>query len=645
MFDVANDTDDVMQFERGTITYMITATLTRPTTISPTIFCDRKVYFVERIDISPLYPPKPRTITLAPVSRRTRARDQARKLVDSSDKKSRKTDSAEQGSDPPRHSEASSGLSAGVEIGTPDSPDPSETSFRSRMSSQDQTSQSEYLQRESPSTSEEGRLNASRTSLVNKVITATIESQAGGCLRGDNIPIKVVINHTKPVKSVYGVIATLYRHARVDMHPTIPLGPTEKGKGSKFEDYYPRSVTGLGGLSLTGAGSSHVFRKDLSQVMAPLYINPQTLTAEINTKVRVPDEAFPTISTVPGAMISFKYYIEVIVDIQGRLANSDRSLTNLSGHASLPGHAFDQEGSDMERSAFTPFGSTIIDTAPIRRDKSVVTSTFEVIIGTRDSERRKGKRKLMETITEPEQQPQLEQQYQEQPQDSDQAANWNDYNAYYYSWYAQQYWDWYYANQSNHVQQDAGAEDPSYMQPPPPPPPVPLPQMPDESQMTEKERMRQAEQRLLPSHPPGMENGDGDVEAGASAPYLHGESDALESAPNYEIATSSAATSVPGPSASILDRPRQMSLVPEYEPPEAGSSVMAVPARDDKQEMQRQELQNSASAPPVEEDAEPSDPTEATAPTLTDVDESLPNNVHDSHADAMAATDLPQYER
>lgn len=623
---------------------MITATLTRPTTITPTIFCDRKVYFVERIDISPLYPPKPRTITLAPIPRRHRAKEQARKLVDSSEKKSRKTDSAEQGSDPPRHSEASSGLSGVPETNSPDSPDASELSFRSQPSSQDQTSQSEYQQRWSPTTSEEGRFNASKSSLANKVITATIESQAGGCLRGDSIPIKVFINHTKPVKSVYGVIATLYRQARVDMHPSIPLGPTEKGKGSKFEDYYPRSVTGLGGLSLTGAGSSHIFRKDLSQVMAPLYINPQTLTADINTKVRVPDEAFPTISTVPGAMISFKYYVEVILDIQGRLSNSDRSLTNLSGHGALPGHAIDLDGSDMERSAFTPFGSTVIDTSSIRRDKSVVTSTFEVIIGTRDSERRRGKRKLMETIAEPEQQAQQEQQDQQNAQSVDPNGNWYDPNAYYdYSWYDQQYWDWYYGYHSNHVQQNAGAQDPAYAQPPP----VPIPQMPDESQMTEKQRMQQAEQRLLPSQPPGLANGEGDAEVGASAPYIPGESDALGSAPNYEAATSNASTPVPGPSSSVLDHSRQMSMVPEYEPPEAGSSTMPASTGDDKQEMQRQQLQNSASAPPADnEDAESSMPNEATAPSLPDVDERPPNNnEHDSHADAVASTDLPQYER
>ena len=624
---------------------MITATLTRPTTISPTIYCDRKVYYVERIDISPLYPPKPRTITLAPVARRSRARTQARKLVEPSDKKSRKTDSGEQGSDLPRQSEASSGMSMRAATGTPDSPEPSEISFDSRLSCRDQASQPDLQPRASLSTSEEGRANTSTVSLVNKVITATIESQAGGCLRGDNIPVKVAIHHTKPVKSFYGVIVTLYRQARVDMHPAIPLGPTEKGKDAKYEDYYPKSMTGLGGLSLTGAGSSHIFRKDLSQAMSPFYIDPQTLTAEITAKVRVPEEAFPTISTVPGAMISFKYYVEVILDIQGRLANQDRSLTNLSGNANMPGHNFDLESSDMERSAYTPFGSTIVDTAPIRRDKSVVTSTFEIIIGTRDSERRKGKRKLMDGAPELDQQPQSQQQQYQAPELGEDG---HDYNAYYdHQWYDQQYWDWYYQQQGYHVQQEGGAQDSSYDRPPPPPP-VPMPHVPDESQMTEKERMQRAEQRLLPSQPPGLENG-GPNGIDATAPYLPGESDAPESAPTYQTATSSSNFPIPATSSSIHERPRQMSLVPAYEPPHAGSSAPPATGVDDKQEMRHQQLQNAASAPPADEgeDAGPSTPEDhnATAPTLTEVHGAPHELTHDSHADAVASSDLPQYER
>ena len=648
------DLPSSIEFERGTISYMITATMTRPTTISPTMTCDRKVYFVERIDISPLFPPKSRTITLEPISRRSRAKTQARKLVDSSDKKSRNTDSANRSGDPPRQSEASSAPSTQADSGTPVSPEPSEISFDSRMSSQEAASQPDSRTKTSPTASEAGRDVTSKASLLNKVITATVESQAGGCLRGDNIPIRINISHTKHVKSLYGVIITLYRQARVDMRPAIPLGPTEKGKGAKFEDYYPKSVTGLGGLSLSGSGASHIFRKDLSQIMVPLMIDPQTLTAEINAKVRVPEEAFPTISTVPGAMISFKYYVEVVLDIQGKLAGQDRNVGSLAGVAGLPGHNLNVEGSDMERSAFTPFGPTIVDTAPVRRDKSVVTCTFEIIIGTRDSERRKGKRRVLESIANPESpQPQTQQQVPEQSHGAQVGADWYSAGIQYDPrFYGQQ--DSYYYPQG-HAAPDRYPpyQDRAYDHPPPPA--VPMPQVLDESRMTEKERLQHAEARLLPSQPPGMDGEQADeTSEGATAPYLQEESGdvpqgAWRVAAEYPHSASTLAVYVSDSGMGEAEQSLPMPSAPEYEPSQARSSTTApVASGDDKQEMQRQQLQAGASAPPIDdENAEPSAVVQDNAPSAPILAEAdgLLDDVHDSHANAAGTPDLPQYER
>jgi len=367
---------------------MITATVTRPTTISPTLSCDRKIYFVERIDISPLYPPKSRTITLEPVSRRKVAKDQARKLVDSSDRKSRKTDSASR-SDPQRNSE-STAPSTRTESEPPMSPSPSHVSFESAVSGSVGHSQLDSSS-QSQSTSTNTRPNDSKGSIAVKNITTEVESCVGGCLRGDSIPIKVSVNHVKHIKSMNGVIVTLFRQARVDMHPAIPLGPTEKSLNPKYEDYYPRSKTGLGGLSLSGAGSSHMFRKDLSQTVQPLIVDPGSLLSEVTVKVRVPEDAFPTISTVPGAMISFRYYVEVVVDIQGKLGPQERAMAGLTGVTATTMSGGDEL--ENERGGMSAAGTYMVDTAPVRRDKGVVSATFEVVIGTRDSERRKGKQK------------------------------------------------------------------------------------------------------------------------------------------------------------------------------------------------------------------------------------------------------------
>ena len=661
------DLPSSITFERGTISYLVTATLTRPTTMSPTMTTDHDVFFVERIDISSLEPPKSRTITLEPVSRRSRAKTQARKLVDQSERRSRKSDSNKTTSDPPRPSEGSSEPSAQASgqaltpseqanQTTPASPTRSEISLTTATDDQDRSSQSGSQNQHSSGVSEGNTTNGSRSSLGSKVITATIETQAGGCLRGDSIPVKVNITHTKHIRSLYGVIVTLFRQARVDLHPAIPLGPTEKGQGSKYEDYYPRSVTGLGGLSLSGGGSSHVFRKDLTQTMVPLMIDPTTLTAEVHTKVRVPEGAFPTISTVPGGMISFKYYVEVVLDIQGKLTGQDRTLANLSA-GGLPGHILQDDTSDMERSAFTPFGSTIVDTASVRRDKSVVSCSFEVVVGTSDSERKKGKKKAE---AEPVQEPATQ-----QPREQQQQAAEQDYFAHdQRDWYnAGPYHDhyWYQDNGYQSAAYGNGYQYQDYAPPqeydaPPPPPLVPIPSLPDESQMSEKERMRQAETRLLPSQPPGdgEANTEADATAGATAPYLPEETNghhvphAWPSVPAYEpVASGSASASAP------LDRPvsaQRFPSVPEYEPPAAGSSSAAV--GDDKQEMQRRQLLTEASAPPGDDDNEEAQDGEVERARLPDVP-SAPLLVgangdvnHDSHAEAGAeASDLPVYER
>lgn len=540
------DLPSSITFERGTISYLVTATLTRPTTMSPTTTTDHEVFFVEKIDIASLEPPKPRTITLEPVSRRTRAKTHARKLVDQSERRSRKGDSNKTPSDPPRQSEGSSepssqatGQSAQDDRGDPAnpvSPTRSEVSLATRTDDQDRASQAESHNQQSSGTSEGTTTNGSGSSLGSKVITATIESQAGGCLRGDSIPVKVNITHTKQIRSLYGVIVTLFRQARVDMHPAIPLGPTEKGQGSKYEDYYPKSMTGLGGLSLSGGGSSHVFRKDLTQTMVPLMIDPQTLTAEVTAKIRVPEGAFPTISTVPGAMISFKYYIEVVLDIQGKLTGQDRTLANLSAGV-LPGHVLQGDTSDMERSAFTPFGSTIVDTANVRRDKSVVSCTFEIIVGTSDSERKRGKQRApAEAVQEPVQ-PQAQRESQP-PQPAPEQAYAHDQR----DWYnAGPYHDQYWYQDSQYQYADYN----DYPAEHDPPPPIPIPSLPDEAHMSEKERVRHAETRLLPSHPPGADDA-ADASAGATAPFLPQEetngAHAWPAVPAYEPSAAASAS-------------------------------------------------------------------------------------------------------
>ncbi|KAM0721667.1 hypothetical protein Q7P37_002592 [Cladosporium fusiforme] len=646
------DTDlpSSIDFERGTVSYMITATVTRPTTISPTLSCDRKVYFVERIDISPLYPPKSRTVTLEAVSRRKVARDQARKLVDPADRKSRKTDSASR-SDPPRNSN-STAPSTLPESDPPMSPSPSQMSFESARSSSNRHSQVDSSS-QSQGTSTNTRANDSKSSVTVKTITTQVESCVGGCLRGDSIPIKVSVNHVKHIKSMNGVIVTLFRQARVDMHPAIPLGPTEKSKNPKYEDYYPRSKTGLGGLSLSGAGSSHMFRKDLSQTVQPLIVDPGSLVSEVTVKVRVPDDAFPTISTVPGAMISFRYYVEVVVDIQGKFGAQERATQGLTGVT-----ATTSSGGD-ELETVNTSNPHMVDTAPARRDKGVVSATFEVVIGTRDSERRKGKQKEEDKASSSPEQPRTGTETSNGAPPVNTTVTTPGYPT------EEDYWnhshhDWGYGSPNSH--DDWYYHEYGWDQQPE----VPMPYLPDNSQLSEKELARRGEERLLPSQPPGMEQQASEGAHAPSAPYIPD-----ESVPHaYTLPTPAYESRVPSLSApshvTFQNHHNDMSApAPEYFPAAGPSNHTPITMpTDDKQELQRQRLEAEASAPPLvgdnpimEAETQPGapvqQPSQPSAPEQLTNDEDgddtlVPNEADfndDSYAEANGNTGLSQDEQ
>jgi len=671
-----------IDFERGTISYMLNATLTRPTTISPTASCDTKVYLTESVDIAPVPPLKPRVISLEPISRRTRARSTRK----------RPTEEAPQTpttSEPQPVGSALEITNTVEETEGPRSPSPSDVSYESQRSSGNASGTEYGIRSINTATDGSGSQNGSRTTLKGKTITATIDVLKGGFLRGDQIPIKVTVNHTKHIRSLKGIIITLYRQARVDMHPALPVVPNSKGDKTKSEDYYPKSRTGLGGLSLSSAGSSHLFRKDLCQSFAPLFVDPRTLTAEVKCTVRVPDEAFPTISNVPGAMISFKYYVEVVVDIQGKLTGLDRMVSN-AGLVNLPSAAGGTSAmarDDATGSMFSTWGGNFVDTDQIRREKGIVSALFEVVIGTRDSDRN-GKKK----------------QTQEQPVDNNGAHEGHmDPNA-------QQGYDQYYYEQDENGQYYDYNYDPTYYEVPgyeqhsaggaasfPVPAAVPE----EEQGISEKERLRRAEERLLPSQPPdtaGPSAPSGAVQYGipASAPLLPEDDDPN---PPYVAASSSSSTpahppppfraasspslssgmtpvphlqrritnitddetrtirtesshtihpSHPEPSTNgdNNDQSKPLPPLPPQPPTTAqgsapeyvASSSSHVEPTDDKQEMQRRRLEMERSAPPTDhdEDGEPSHGPSApplnrmqslhlapSAPMLNDDDEDL----------------------
>lgn len=181
-------------------------------------------------------------------------------------------------------------------------------------------------------------------------IRISLEIPRQGYLRGELIPIKLSIHHLKKLRDVNGIIITFVRVCRLD-----------NGPDGLFES----------------------FRKDLQQAVLPLYVDPNTYESEINTSVRVPADAFPTISGCP--LVSFQYFIEVLINLSGKPVALDaldlkqeenttpdlaKSLLNNDFNFS-----FNVSNPRSERLGF-------INTDKFKRMRKFVQVTSEVIIGT-----------------------------------------------------------------------------------------------------------------------------------------------------------------------------------------------------------------------------------------------------------------------
>lgn len=619
--------------------------MTRPTTISPVATCHHPIRFVETVDIAAFPRPKPRVVSVETVSRRSISKLSARKSAKPSSigKGLAQLSIGSQGS-----ANGSSSSDPQPSNGPPQSPVPSTTSGGSSSTSTYHMSAAQPF----PNGSTESNNQASNDDVSDHMVTATVELLHRGCLPGDKLPVEISINHNKPIKSLQGIIITMYREGHVDTHPAIPLGPSHSRKKQEYEDYYPKSRTGLGGLSLSSAGSSSGFRKDLSQRFVPLIVDPHSLTAVIKTWIPVPDNLFPTVSSVPGAMITFKYFVEVVIDLRGRLPGQDRFLPrlNMTGGASSYGYS-DYTSNGIDRSdGFTisaAAGLDILGTEQIRREKGVVTCSFEVIVGTRDSGRKRGRHADeyracdaspadLATGSDDGRAVQsfgfLGSQQQANndslPHDTDYQKNHQSCDDRYYAACGSDYW------QLDTI-----------------PPPI------IEEDLDEKSRIRRAEEQLLPS-----------------APLLHDE--ALSSDPQVqpsapeafddEIVTHSQELSTPH--RSILNgaltacmEPARRDRGPGYDGASAhltGGSSSPAGLGDDKQELERQRLQMAASAPEGFQDSEVLETggpapqrVNATAPIFNEEwlfqhqvpRESFP--VSPSHESSQRIESLPMYQK
>jgi hypothetical protein len=498
----------------------------------------------------------------------------------------------------------------------------------------------------------------SKVSLDDQTITANIELLKSGCLPGDNLPLKISIKHIKAMKSMHGIIITFYRQGRIDSAPPLSLFGDIKGKEAeklKHEEYYPKSKTGLGGLSLSSAGSSSIFRKDLAQTFAPILVDPTSLTVVVNASVRVPEDVFPTISGVPGQMISFKYHLEVIVDLGGKLAGQQRHIPRV-GALTVHGASTGLRG-DINANMLAATGGAIVGTENIRREKGVVACLFEVIVGTKDSVRIRGRanNSMRRQISDWSDEAAVTPTTTHEPIYEEAAAPSNHDYAYYqqpYPYYEHPYDDQYgeYYNQDYDYQEIY----PEY-QPPPAHAQIPVlpPEISDGLGLTEKERVRRAEERLLPSRPHIITGGPSSSSSGIagpsapSIPYgapeedLYSTEDATPQDANSGLHALNKGSSerTLGPTAPALE---DLNPSAEFQPTE------------DKQELVRRRLMAEASAPtefPNDEDDNAGEGSsglqlQPSAPPLGDYEDFERQYPHFNLPSPSSRRDtLPRYER
>lgn len=593
---------------------MLTSTLTKPTTMNPTVSCRRRINFLENIDIAPFPAPKARIVTLEPVTKRSRAKGKA---------KSTESDAAAdaQSLEPPP-----SGSGPAGDNRPPLSPAPSNVSSSSRLSN---SSQSFQLASDPGSSAGTGIRNGSITpSIADKTITAKTELLRAGVLPGETLPIVITINHCKQVRSAHGIIVTLYRQGRIDLHPAIPVGSTADGKKPVYEDYYPRSRTGLGGLTIGTSRTSSVFRKDLAQTFAPLVVDPTNMTAVVKTSIRIPEDVFPTITRTPGSMINFRYYVEVVVDLRGKLTSPERFLPRFnmvsSGSNFSPSGQILNPSDSNGNSITTNWAGNILDTAQIRREKGVIAVAFEVVIGSRDSQRRKENTERTPVVAAgsdvhpPQGHPPVESDhwqngYSPMPTADSEYPTPTD-----YGFPDESQWSEYVDETAQHYQSLGGMVA------------TPQPEEPTD----EKARLRQAEQTLLPSRPPD------DSESGPSTGHL-----AIPTAPVLpEDDHINGYHHLPSPVENGL--PHTLGSAEPVQTVVASSSLTEpngsiAPPGEDKQELERRRLMMEASAP--EDMDAPNDHSTVHGPSAPvfhdDHDEQLVGG--SAHGDES----LPRYQR
>lgn len=161
-------------------------------------------------------------------------------------------------------------------------------------------------------------------------------------LPNDLVPIEIHLRHIKNVKSLNGIIITLIRVCKIDNSPD---------------------------------GSVQSFRKDLSQVVKPLYVDPSTLELQIKTNIKIPYNVFSTIRGAP--LVGFEYYLEVLAN----LSNKTPGQTKIEESQNKDKFKKFRKNEDRVESEEKE-NEGILNVDKLKRLKNVISLTRKIIVGT-----------------------------------------------------------------------------------------------------------------------------------------------------------------------------------------------------------------------------------------------------------------------
>lgn len=400
-----------LKFERGYIDYTLEAILTKPKKVNPVMSASRRIQVAETIDVAWMPVPDPQSLYLPHSHTRSITRPSLRPTGSASKIDATKPTrpgyrtepGSTEGSSNTTATRSRSGRTSAEELEVTQKSIPLDTNDILPVDEPSEPTSgftADLPAAERISTS----AHSTPTRRTTQPVCATVELARIGYLAGDLITATITIKHNKPIWSMHGIIMTFARYGHTSLYPDRrepsddeddDVDETDRSPAGNSSSRSRRSrqrlAKGIDRFKKGRRGKSASFQKNLSQTFAPLIVDPQNLSAVLKASVKIPSGCFSTIAHGTGDLVAIRYFVEVIVDLGGKLASQSKYLPSLSNVRDPvlrgPDGQTGELHEDVAKTTISTSGIDIIETNLLRRERNVVSFRFEVIVGTRDSSR------------------------------------------------------------------------------------------------------------------------------------------------------------------------------------------------------------------------------------------------------------------